>query len=252
MVTRQHDGLLYSVGLLLSLFIGMTTAKASSNCSLATLNGTYGDLDQITALESPPLPVVVSGTVTYDGAGNVSATVVASYGGLILGPQTFTGTYIVNPDCTYSDTLGHVGTITGVGVFQQLDWIYVEAPFVGFGTLKKTPPGGCSLASLGGTYEVFGQGTMPFPVAHSATLNVDGKGSFSGGGTQNVDGAVVPGTFTGTYTVDADCGVSFVITLDSGQVVHESGTITGVGAFQEVHSIVIDAGFVFADALKKQ
>lgn len=272
MVTRRICWSLLVVGLGSSLLIGVMAAKASSNCSLATLNGTYGFigqgtiLAQLPGLPPPPFPTAGSGIATYDGNGNFSVKATQSLNGAIS-TGTGTGTYTVNPDCTYSDvltvsggpTFHEVGTITGQGIFQELHIIDIDPWFINVLTLKKTPSGRCSLATLKGGYALFGQGmvvpgppTPPFPVAHSGIVGFDGKGSFSGGETSNSSGVFVPSTFTGTYTVNPDCTVSAVINFSDGSVLHEAGTITGVGPFQEVHNIITDAGFVFADAVKRQ
>lgn len=64
--------------------------------------------------------------------------------GVIL-PSTFTGTYTVDPDCTYSEKLNlasglvihNTGTITGQGVFRETHYIWSVPGTVIFGTLKK-------------------------------------------------------------------------------------------------------------------
>jgi hypothetical protein len=245
-------------------------------CSLATLKGGYGVLEQGTVVGQlpgfppPPFPVAISANPTYDGAGNFSGTFAASFGGAIV-PGTFTGTYTVNPDCTYSDEFAplpdfvvhHAGTITGEGIFRQIDYIYTDAGVVIFGTAKKTLPWGCSLRTLEGTYEVFGQGTdtsypipgfpsPPFPGAHVGTFTADGAGHFSGKNVEKVDVVYAPTTYTATYTVNPDCTVSATITDSMGLVIHETGTITGWGESQEVHTIFTDPGWVFVDTAKKQ
>ena len=286
MVTKTLARSMLMVGLLFSLLMGVTTVNASpGNCSLASLKGTYGDLEQGTIVAdigfgTPPVPVALSGTVTYDGKGNVSATYTASFNGVPV-PGTATGTYTVNPDCTYSDEITpypsgppshHWGTITGNGLSQQIDFIYTDPWLVASGTLRKTPPWGCSLSTLKGTYEVFGSGedtsmtipipgfpSPPFPAAHAGVMTADGAGHFSGHDVEKVDVVAAPTTFTATYTVNPDCTVSITITdtvpTPGGPVTmtaHETGTITGWGDSQQVHSIMTDAGWVFVDTAKRQ
>jgi hypothetical protein len=132
---------------------------------------------------------------------------------------------------------------------------------VAFGTAKKTPPGGCSLARLKGLHALFGQGTVAAPipafpspaflVAHSAIFTFDGKGSFSGGDMSTVNGAIVLSTFSGAYTVEPDCTVLGVINVADGCTLHEAGTIAGAGMSREAHTIITDASWVFADTSKK-
>jgi hypothetical protein len=73
------------------------------------------------------------------------------------------------------------------------------------------------------------------------------------------DGMAAPTTFTGTYTVNPDCTVSHTIngtiTTPFGPLttlIHETGTITGLGDSQEVGLIMTDAGYAFVDTAKKQ
>jgi hypothetical protein len=128
-------------------------------------------------------------------------------------------------------------------------------------TVEATP-GVCSLATVQGSYALFGQGTItgplsgfpppPFPTNHAGIVTFDGAGNFSGSETASVDGLIVPATFTGTYTVNPDCTVTAELTNSLGLTIHESGTISGSGAFQEVHLIVTDAGWVFDETLKRR
>ena len=123
-------------------------------------------------------------------------------------------------------------------------------------------PGVCSLATMQGSYALFGQGTItgsltgfrppPFPTNHSGIVIFDGAGNFSGSEVASVGGSIVPATFTGTYIVNPDCTASAELTNSLGLTIHEVGTISGNGAFQEVHLIVTDAGWVFNETLKKQ
>lgn len=278
MVTRKLARLLLLLGLLFSLLIGVTTALASPRCSQATLKGRYGFVEQGTVLVdigvgvTPPFPLVLTAMPTYDGKGEFWGTYTASFGGVPY-PGTFTGTYTVYPDCTYADTFTpagfsaahRVGTITGEGLDQELQTIYTDAWLVAFGNGRKVPPWGCSLSTLKGTYEVFGQGTdtsmtipipgfpsPPFPGAHVGIFTADGAGHFSGKDTEKVDVVAAPTTFTATYTVNPDCTVSFTITDSMGLVMHETGTITGSGESQEVHNIITDPGWAFVDMAKKR
>lgn len=263
--------LLLALALLAIPIAAQTNAASKGNCSLATLKGAYGDFEegtilaQFPGLPAPPYPVVASGLVTYDGAGNVSATYTASFGGVIL-PGTATGTYTVNPDCTYSDVITepngpgghHVGTVTGNGMFQEIQLMYTDPWLVASATLRKAPAGACSQETLKGKYAIFGQGlaTLPglpplLPGAHVGIFTADGLGNFTGEDTITIAGTTGPDTFTAKYTVNADCTFSADVTA-SIEVIHEVGTITGVGRFQEVHNIIVEPGWVLAETGKKQ
>lgn len=257
---------------LLALLLGLISTSAAwadspGGCSLATLKGTYGGLEQGTILidfgfpvPAAPFPGIVVGSVTYDGAGNLEISYMANFGGLVL-PGTATGTYMVNPDCTYSDevpsTDAHrVGVISGEGMLQELHVMFTDFWVVGSGIRKKAPPGTCSAETLKGTYALLGQGTAPGPVplAHSGFATADGNGNLVGEDTQNIGGVVMPSYFTGTYTVNPDCTV-LNVSLDSSGIyppTHEFGVITGVGINQEVWSIITDPDYVFIDKARRQ
>lgn len=237
-------------------------------CSNTTLNGTYGDQEQGTVVEQvpdfppPPFPAVLSAIVTFDGAGNVSATYTASFAGALMS-STATGTYTVHPDCTYSAettdsstglSFQHAGTITGQGMLQELNFTYSSGPVVGIGTAKKMAPSPCSLETLKGTFGNLELGSVPAAsafLALSATATYDGKGNLSGTATLNNNGAVVTAPYTATYEVNPDCTYSDVITF-GGQTSQRAGTITGEGTDQEVQVIYTDAGIVASGILKKQ
>lgn len=120
----------------------------------------------------------------------------------------------------------------------------------------------CSVASLQGSYALYGQGTItgeipgfpppPFPTNHVGIANFDGAGNFSGSETASVNGFAGPATFTGTYNVNPDCTVTATLTNSLGLTANESGVISGNGQFQEIHLIVTNEGWVFDETLKKQ
>lgn len=75
-------------------------AHASERCNAATLRGNYGFIASgFFADGAGNSPIVASGSGTFDGEGNASAAITASFNGSI---QTFpwTGTYSLNSDCT--------------------------------------------------------------------------------------------------------------------------------------------------------
>ena len=123
-------------------------ANNAKHCSLATLKGTYGVLEQGTIL--PSYPVVLAANATYDGEGKELGTFAANIAGLPV-TGTFTGTYSVASDCTYTEefvatppgvSLHVSGVITGDGIFREIQYIYTDPDRVVSGTAKKTPRGG--------------------------------------------------------------------------------------------------------------
>lgn len=248
----------------------------SKECSLRTLHGTYGVLIEGTVVQNPipfllnpPYHFVISGTVTFDGKGNASTRSRQSFGGFIFPAVPGTGTYNVNPDCTFSSEFPHFGSIshragviTAEGIKQEIHNMYEDVWWVASGAIKKMPEGSCSLATLNGTYALFGNGTMSTPpligfptvtqVAQVGILTFDGAGNFSGQDTTNKNGAVVPDAqFTGAYNVNSDCTASATFHTIDGDI-HEEGVITGAEDFLEFRGIFTDVGWAFAQTLKKQ
>lgn len=125
------------------------------------------------------------------------------------------------------------------------------------------PGGVCSNATLSGNYGAFERGTFiavpeesplppaPFPyalvgVATFASGTITAYGPASLGGTQ-----IPEITYTGTYTVSADCTVTGTVTSSMGVSFGFEGPITGSGMQQEIHTIDTNAPFVGAGTFKK-
>ena len=238
-------------------------------CSLATLHGSYGFFGEApaTLMGDPPLRLVLTGIIRFDGKGNLSGGAIGNTEGWGAdGVGTFTGTYTVNPDCTYSgehtgdgdgETLHFVGTITGKGMPQALRFVVTDQGWVALGIDKRIQRAPCSLSTLKGSYALFGQGTItaltpPAPAAHVGTVTYDGADRFFGSDTIMLNGTMIPDTFIGTYTVTEECMISVEIASTAMGLVHETGWIVGQGKSTEVHLIVTDPGFLFQEATRKQ
>jgi len=112
-------------------------------------------------------------------------------------------------------------------------------------------------ATLKGSYALFGEGMITAsnpsqPITHVGMVTYDGTGNFFGSDTIMLNGALIPDTFSGTYTVTEECMISVDISSTAVGVVHEKGWIVGQGKSTEVHLIVTDPGFVFREATRKQ
>ena len=86
----------------LALSIAPTANAQDKGCSNATLKGTFAEKDTGFITNSPPTPASLFAGVnleTFDGKGTITATGFATVDGNGA-PQTETGTYTVNPDCT--------------------------------------------------------------------------------------------------------------------------------------------------------
>ncbi len=92
--------------LLITLFalIAVSAAHASDarNCSTTSVAGKFG----FTTTGSIPAigPVAATGVLTLDRSGNITGAQTRSLNGDIA-DETFTGTAIVNPDCTGTNTI---------------------------------------------------------------------------------------------------------------------------------------------------
>ena len=251
-----------------SALVAVPAAWAQGRCSVATLKGSYGVVEQGTTVVPGVMglpvgsPTANVALVTYDGAGNLSATFQASYGGMPLS-GSLQGTYRVDPDCTYYDSVPEVGlerkgTIVGEGMLQEVHAIYTVPWIVGGGTRWKTPVGGCSAANLKGSYSLFGQGMIvvpngpTLPGRQTGLVTYNGRGNFYGSETVNLDGEVENNTFTGTYTVGGNCIASADISSSSGLKLHVSGVVVGEGVRQAVRIIIAERGWVFVSAINRQ
>ena len=85
---------------LLALVALAPAAHAAERCSATRLKGNYGfSFSGFFQNQGANLPLSGVGVGTLDGEGNASATVTASFNG-VLSTFPWTGTYSVNPDCT--------------------------------------------------------------------------------------------------------------------------------------------------------
>ncbi len=252
--------------ILVLLFTAPTLlASPPGNCSVATLNGRYGLFGEAPATLAG-MQLVVSGIIRYDGNGHLSGESLANVEGWgVAGADAFTGTYTVNPDCTYSgvhtdeggETLHFVGTITGSGMLQEMRFVVTDPGWAALGTVKRIQPEACSLATLKGSFALFGEGTVtaldpPEPLVHVGTVTYDGAGNAFGSDTIMLNGEEHADSYTATYTVTAECMISVDITSTAMGHIHEQGWIVGEGKGTEVRLIVTDPGFVFAEATRKQ
>jgi hypothetical protein len=107
-MTRTTVAKAFAVAVAIALTVGVaSTAQArDTECSDATLNGTfaYTNTGFITAPPDEAGPFAGVGTQTFDGQGATTGTATVSQNGNVV-PVTIAGTYTVNPDCTGTFTL---------------------------------------------------------------------------------------------------------------------------------------------------
>jgi hypothetical protein len=267
MQSKGHFAIVIAV-ILASVLTVVPGASAQGRCSLSTLNGTYGLVEQGTIVMEGVMglpvgsPTANVALVTYDGAGNLSATYTASFAGVIFSGSV-TGTYTVDPDCTYADSVPEVGiqrkgTITGEGMLQEVHTIFTVPWIVGGGTRWKTPVGECSAAKLKGSYSLSGEGAVNPPGGptllgrQTGLITYNGRGNFYGNETVNLAGTIEHNSFTGTYAVGSNCSSSAKISSSSGLELRANGVIVGEGVRQTVHIIITEPGWVFVAALDRQ
>ena len=260
---------LVSVVALAALVLTGPVASAQGRCSVATLKGSYGLVEQGTVVVDigmpglPPVPFPTANVaiVTYDGAGTLTATYRATFGGAPLPPGSVTGTYTVGADCTYTDTVPSVmmqraGVIVGEGTNQEVRTISTTDWIVATGTRTKMTVGNCSVGDLKGQYLLVSQGVVGPPNARQPLANVglityNGRGTLYGHETVNVGGTLVQSPFTGTYDVNANCAVSAEV-LDAIGSAHLTGVLVGQGANQEVRFLITEPGAVLVGTAKRQ
>ena len=121
------------------------------------------------------------------------------------------------------------------------------------GLVSRVQAGECSNNSLKGTYGLSCEGTIVGvgPLAVVSVLTADGDGNSSGAETLSVNGTIIPGvTFTGTYTVNADCTGSLVTTTPDSSVTNHNFVIDDNK--KEIRIIVAEPGRVIVCIGRKQ
>jgi hypothetical protein len=107
--------LLWGLGLASSVG-ALQASDGDQQCSNATLTGSYGLHATGNIIGIGDFAAV--GLFTFDGKGHLTGKLFIRENGTNLGPNEFTGTYVVNPDCTVQDVWGgstHVSVIVDRG-----------------------------------------------------------------------------------------------------------------------------------------
>ena len=192
---------------LLILLSGAQT-KAADVCNPTKLVGTYAfQLSGSTTISGTPKPTASLGRITFDGSGGVSGTASATFNGLLLG-NPVTGTYEAKVDCSVTWKLqddsgafqNFSGTLSADG--RRVEFRQTDPGGARRGIMQKTSDT-CSAADLQTKYK--------FRISGSTTPMQPGEVSHTVAAEGTVDVAQ-----NGSFQVDNDCSVHFVLTLPLG------------------------------------
>jgi hypothetical protein len=110
-------------------------AAARERCSEATLRGTY--LVAYAGVDisgNDQVPFAGAGYEVFDGNGNVNTVFSANFNGTVISPpQSLSGTYTVNADCTGTSTYTFEGVTSHYDLFiapdgSMLTWVQTDPP----------------------------------------------------------------------------------------------------------------------------
>ena len=235
---HHADELAVPVGLLPA-----SAAEAANTCNPADLLGPYAfQLTGTTDISGTPSPTASLGRITFDGRGNLSGTVSATFRGLLLG-NPVTGSYEAKSDCSVTwklqdDSGGFQhfsGTLSTDGTRVQFNQI--DPGGAQRGIMQKTSDA-CSAADLQKKYY--------FTVSGSTRAMQPGRRwhTVSAKGTADI-------AENGSFQVESDCSVRFGLTLPAqdGRVAASSPmTMRGflVNGGKEILAFQTDPGAMVA------
>jgi hypothetical protein len=221
------------------LLLTTISARAQIACSNATLAGQYGmNLDGsafATAGNSGATFQRLIGLFTADGAGLARASLTTSSNGIVT-TVVYTGSYSIQSSCSGSLTLGPLVLTFGVaGDGQSAVLSGVASNIALAGGLRKAPAT-CSanILSPGYSWESDGQVVQSSgavtAVSGFVTVQLDGRGNLAGGMVRIQFGAPTTVTFTGQYTLNADCTGSMRFTDTQGTMYNFAFVVIQGGA----------------------
>ncbi len=115
---------------------------------------------------------------------------------------------------------------------------------------------GCDATTFSGVYgsnlsgSVYDNQGYVYLLASVGRFVFDGAGNITGADTTSFDGSLNRRTFTGTYTVNADCTGSVTFQFGSNGTVH--GDIVAVNDAKQINFVQTDTDYIFSGTLVKQ
>lgn len=228
----------YSVLFGAVLFVAIAIASgadAAPLCSDATLQGSYGFTAQGSTRPGSPVPPLLQGpfaslgTAVYDGRGGVVLTASATFNGLTQALPPVSGTYQVNPDCTFTSTLANGATFfASIADGGRELFVLQTTPGVvasGSATLRTGNEQSCRNALTRGTYAFISQGTgapptVPPPAAGPlqgvGTVAFADDGTFQLTAVRSANGIVDPQPLRLTGSFAFTTGCNFAMAFDVG------------------------------------
>jgi hypothetical protein len=194
--------------LLFLLLLLPGAVHAGDVCNPTKLVGPYAfQLSGSTTISGAPQPTASLGRITFDGSSSLSGTASATFSGVLLG-NPVTGTYEAKSDCSVTWTLQDDS-----GAFQNFSGtLSPDGTRVQF---RQTDPGGAQRGIMQKTSDTCSasdlQKKYKFTISGSTTPMQPGEvaHTISTAGTLDV-------AENGTFQVDSDCSVHFVLTLPPG------------------------------------
>lgn len=137
----------------------------------------------------------------------------------------------------------------------------VTAFVLGIAPSARAGDKGCSTSSLLGTFSRRDTGTVLMapvaaavgPIALVGTFTFDGNGNVTGAAVSSQNGSIGHGTYTGTYTVNADCTGAIVVQGSGGHAVHYSFVMDdGGNGFQYICTDSGPISIVYSGTARRQ
>ena len=118
---------------------------------------------------------------------------------------------------------------------------------------------GCALTSFSGAYGynltgyAYDDQDNVYILASVGRIVADGNGGLTGAETFSFDGTIGKRTYTGTYSMNADCTGSVTLQSTGGASTGPArGDIVAVNNSREINFVQTDTNYIFSGTLKKQ